>query len=354
MGSGIVSYGVYVPRYRICPKDIGKIWGQDGAGMGKALNIMAKSVPAPDEDAATIAVMAARRSLMRVDVDPSEIGAIFVGSESHPYAVKPTASIVSEAIGAAPHLTAADLEFACKAGTAGMQACLGLINSSNKNIPIDYAMAIGSDTSQGAPGNALEYSASAGGVAFLLGHQKVIADIELTMSYTTDTPDFWRREGMKYPSHGERFTGKPAYFKHIQETAEKMMRAMGTSPEDYEYAVFHQPNGKFPITIGKKLGFKMEQMEHGLLTPHIGNTYSASMMIGLANILDRARPGDRILAISYGSGAGSDGFHIVVTDEKKRYALEKSPLVMDEISHGIPIDYSIYVKFRDKIKMEGE
>lgn len=354
MSSGIVSYGIYVPRYRIYPADIGKVWGQNGASMGKALNIIAKSVPAPDEDAATIAVMAARRALMRVSLNPSDIGAIFVGSESHPYAVKPTASIVAEAIGASPYLTAADLEFACKAGTAGMQAGLGLINSSNKNIPMDYALAIGSDTSQGAPGNALEYSASAGGVAFLLGHKNVIAEIELTASYTTDTPDFWRREGMKYPSHGERFTGKPAYFKHIQSSAENIMKRMGTEPGDYQYVVFHQPNGKFPISIGKKLGFSMDQISDGLITPKIGNTYSGSMMIGLANILDRSSPGDRILAVSYGSGAGSDGFHIVVTDEMKGFEKDRSPLVEDEIKKGIPIDYSTYVKYREKIKMEGE
>ncbi|MGA1873531.1 MAG: hydroxymethylglutaryl-CoA synthase [Thermoplasmatota archaeon] len=354
MGSGIVSYGIYVPRYRIYPKDIGRIWGQNGEAMGRALNIKAKSVPAPDEDAATIAVMAARRALKRVQLDPSSIGAIFVGSESHPYAVKPTASIVAEAVGAAPYLTAADLEFACKAGTAGMQAALGLINSSNSNIPMDYAMAIGSDTSQGAPGNALEYSASAGGVSYLLGHTKVIAEILLTMSYTSDTPDFWRREGMKYPSHGERFTGKPAYFKHIQECTRMMMDTMGCEPKDYDYAVFHQPNGKFPISVGRKLGFNMDQIKDGLMTPLIGNTYSGSMMIGLANILDRAKPGDKILAVSYGSGAGSDGFHIEITNEIEDYSRDSSPLVMDEISKEIPLDYGMYVKFREKIKMEGE
>jgi len=354
LDSGIVSYGVYVPRYRIYPRDIGKVWGQNGEAMGRSLNIIAKSVPAPDEDAATIAVMAARRALKRVKVDPGEIGAIFVGSESHPYAVKPTASIVAEAIHAAPYLTAADLEFACKAGTAGMQAALGLINSSNRNIPMDYAMAIGSDTSQGAPGNALEYSASAGGVAFLLGHTGVIAEIVLTMSFTTDTPDFWRREGMKYPSHGERFTGKPAYFKHIQSSAEQIMNRMGTEAKDYDYAVFHQPNGKFPVTIGKKLGFSMEQIKDGLMTPFIGNTYSASMMIGLANILDKAEPGDSILAVSYGSGAGSDGFHIQVTDEILEYDRSGSPLVEDEIKKEIPVDYATYLKYREKIKMEGE
>lgn len=354
MKSGIVSYGTYIPEYRIQPKEIGRVWGQKGEEMGRSLNIQAKSVPAPDEDTITISVMAARRAMARTDVDPQKIGAIMVGSESHPYAVKPTATIVSEAIGAAPYLTAADLEFACKAGTAGFQSILGMIGSPNDQIPMDYGMAIGADTSQGAPGNALEYSASAGGVAFLLGKERVIASVDFTSSYTTDTPDFWRREGMMYPSHAERFTGKPAYFKHVQKCSEMIMKEMGASPDDYDYATFHQPNGKFPINIARKLGFTMEQIKPGLWTPVIGNTYSGSMMMGLAGILDIAKPGDKILAISYGSGAGSDGFHLTVTDNITKYTLDAAPTVENEASGGTIIDYALYVKFREKIKMEGE
>jgi hydroxymethylglutaryl-CoA synthase len=200
----------------------------DGEAMGKGLFIHKKSVPSPDEDVITIATEAARNMLSRTDVDPKDIGAISVGSESHPYAVKPTATVVAEAIQAAPDMTAADLEFACKAGTAGMQACMGLVGSGM----IRYGVAIGADTSQGAPGDALEYSASAGGAAYLFGSKNIIAKVNRTLSFTTDTPDFWRREGAPYPSHGGRFTGEPAYFKHIGSAARKMFEAVGTKPSD--------------------------------------------------------------------------------------------------------------------------
>ena len=219
MEAGIVSYGAYVPRYRIKPEEIGKVWGADGAAMGKGLYIIQKSVPGPDEDVVTIATEAARSMLARVpDVDPADIGAVYIGSESHPYAVKPTSTIVAEAIEATPNMTAADLEFACKAGTAGIQMCLGMVSSGFMR----YGVAIGADTSQGAPGDALEYSASAGGAAYLIGTEKVIAKINETMSFTTDTPDFWRREGQPYPKHGGRFTGEPAYFRHITSAAKMM------------------------------------------------------------------------------------------------------------------------------------
>ncbi|MCJ2511810.1 MAG: hydroxymethylglutaryl-CoA synthase, partial [Candidatus Thermoplasmatota archaeon] len=322
MDVGIVSYGAYVPRWRITPVEIGRVWGTDGEAISRGLNVKSKSVPSPDEDVVTMSVEAARNLMKRCKVHPKDIGAIYVGSESHPYAVKPTATIVAEAIEAAPDLTAADYEFACKAGTAAIQTCMGLVASNM----MKYGMAIGTDTSQGAPGDALEYSASAGGAAFLIGTSDIAARINETYSFTTDTPDFWRREGEDYPKHGARFTGEPAYFKHVLTCGKNLMEIAGTSPEDYDYVVFHQPNGKFPLRAAKMLGFGKEQTTIGLLSPMIGNTYSAAVLLGLASILDVSKPGDRILAVAYGSGAGSDAFDITVTEQITE--LRKDPFLL--------------------------
>lgn len=348
MDVGIVSYGAYIPRYRIAPKEIGRVWGSDGEAMGKNLMIFSKSVPSPDEDVITISVAAARSMMKRTDVNPKDIGALYVGSESHPYAVKPTGTIVSEAIEAAPEITVADYEFACKAGTAAIQTCMGLVGSGM----VKYGVAIGADTSQGAPGDALEYSASAGGAAFLIGSEKIIAKITCTYSYTTDTPDFWRREGQAYPSHGGRFTGEPAYFKHVSSCALGTLKKAGTKPTDYKYAVFHQPNGKFPSRVAKQLGFTDEQIKTGLLTPYIGNTYSGAVPLGLSAVLDEAKPGDRIFAIAYGSGAGCDGFDIIVTNEIANYKRENAPSVKFMIDNNKFIDYATYARYRGKIRMK--
>lgn len=347
MEVGIVSYGGYVPRWRITPKEIGKVWGTDGDVISRGLNIKSKSVPAPDEDVITISVEAARNLMKRGNINPKDIGAIYVGSESHPYAVKPTATIVAEAIEASPDLTAADYEFACKAGTAAIQTCMGLVASGM----MKYGMAIGTDTSQGAPGDALEYSASAGGAAFLIGARDIAARINETYSYTTDTPDFWRREGQMYPRHGGRFTGEPAYFKHVLTCGRNLMEIAGTTADDYEHVVFHQPNGKFPLRAAKQLGFSQEQTMTGLLSPVIGNTYSAAILLGLAAILDISKPGDRILAVAYGSGAGSDGFDIIVNDSIKELRRDPFLLIGNMISSAKFMDYATYAKFRGKIKL---
>jgi hydroxymethylglutaryl-CoA synthase len=349
MDVGIVSYGAYVPRFRIKPHEIAKVWGVDGDSMSKGLGISSKSIPAPDEDVITIAVEAARIALSRCKINTQDIGSIYVGSESHPYAVKPSATIVAEAIGATPDMTAADYEFACKAGTAAIQTCCGLVGSGT----IRYGVAIGADTSQGAPGDALEYTASAGGAAFIIGKENIIAKINKTYSYTTDTPDFWRREGEKYPSHGGRFTGEPAYFKHVLTCANNLMSQMGTKPSDYNFAVFHQPNGKFPVSAARKLGFSKEQISMGLLTPVIGNTYSGAVLIGLAAVLDVAKSGDRILLVAYGSGAGSDSFDITVTDEIERLARNGSDSVQSIIENHKFVSYATYAKYMGKIHLRG-
>jgi hydroxymethylglutaryl-CoA synthase len=344
--AGIVGYGIYIPSYRIKVEEIAKIWGDDPEAISKGLVVQEKSVPAPDEDTTTISVEASRHALARAMIDPQKIGAIYVGSESHPYAVKPTSTIVAEAIDAAPHLTAADLEFACKAGTAGMQICMGLVDSRI----VDYGLAVGADTSQGAPGDALEYTASAGGAAYIIGKENTIADFEGTYSFTTDTPDFYRREGKPYPRHGGRFTGEPAYFKHVISATQGFFDKMGTEAKDYDHVVFHQPNGKFYLKAAKKLGFSNEQSKTGLLTPFIGNTYSGATPLGLAAILDIAKPGDRVLAVSYGSGAGSDAFSLTVNDniEERR---DNAPKVAEMIAKKNYVDYATYAKYKGKIRM---
>jgi hydroxymethylglutaryl-CoA synthase len=342
---GIVGYGSYLPRYRIKVEDIAKQWGADANALKRGLLLYEKTVPGLDEDTITISVEAARYALQRAQIDPQKIGAVYIGSESHPYAVKPSGTILIDALGIGPHVHVASYEFACKAGSEAMYVAYSLVKAGE----MDYALGIGADTSQGAPGDALEYSASAGGAAFIMGKEKVVAEILFTHSYTSDTPDFWRREHEFYPRHAGRFTGEPAYFKHIFNSGKSLLEKSGMSPSDFQFAVFHMPNGKFPQEVGKKLGFIKEQMEAGWIVPWMGNTYSGSSPTGLAAILDVANPGDKIFMVSFGSGAGSDGFIFQVTDEINNVR-NLAPKLRDMLDKDkIYLDYGHYAKFRKKI-----
>jgi len=341
-GVGIVGYGSYIPRYRLPGSEIARIWT---AGLAPS-PVQEKAVAGIDEDVVTMSIEAARNALVCAAIDPRRIGAVWVGSESHPYAVKPTSTIVAESIGASSDILAADWEFACKAGTEAVQAALGLIGSGMTQ----YVLSIGMDTAQGRPGDALEYTAGSGGAAFILGPAKESCAVyQGSYSYVTDTPDFWRRAGEVYPSHGDRFTGEPAYFAHTISAASTLMDMMNTKAVDYDFSVFHQPNVKFPARAAKTLGFTPDQFAAGLLANEIGNVYSGSCMIGLTAILDIAKPGDRILMVSYGSGAGSDAFDLRVTERITKVPPARRTTA-DYIERRREIDYGTYVRFRDKLK----
>jgi hydroxymethylglutaryl-CoA synthase len=307
MKTSIHAFGTYVPHMRIKAAVIAEHW-QRGSEQADGLGIIEKAVPSRDEDAFTLAWEAARVALENSDISPQDIQAIFVGSESHPYAVKPTSAMLVSALQLNPFSHCADLEFACKAGTAAIQ----IVSAMAAAKQVKFGLAIGTDTAQSKPGDALEYSAAAGAAAFIIGlstpKNPGICSIDATLSYASDTPDFWRGTEDKYPSHAGRFTGEPSYFHHVESSAKKIMEQEKLKPEDFNHVVFHMPNGKFPQQIAKKLGFTDKQMEAGFIVPHIGNTYSACSPLGLASVLQTAKKGNRLLMVSYGSGAGSDAF----------------------------------------------
>lgn len=340
---GIVGYGAYVPRFRIKAQEIARVWG----GADEGLPIDEKAVPGLDEDTITMSIEAARNAMARAGIDAAQLRAVWVGSESHPYAVKPSSTLVAEALGASGATLAGDWQFACKAGTEAMQAAIALVGSEMA----DYALAIGMDTAQGRPHDALEYTAGAGGAAYIMGPaENALAVLEGSYSYVTDTPDFFRRQYQHYPEHGNRFTGEPAYLHHTHAATETFLQEMNFTPRDFQYAIFHQPNVKFPLQVSHELGFTREQVNPGLLVGKIGNTYAGAALIGMTNVLDVAKPNDRILLVSFGSGAGSDVFSYVVTDKilARRDLAKRTAFYLGRRE---TIDYARYARYRNKLVM---
>ncbi|MGC8631463.1 MAG: hydroxymethylglutaryl-CoA synthase [Thermoprotei archaeon] len=349
-GVSIYGWGSYVPPYRLTVAEISRVWGRDPKQYEEELNVKEKAVAGADEDTATMAVEAAKNAISRASVSTRDIGVVYVGSESPPYAVKPTATTVAEALGIGPLSLAADLEFACKAGSEGLEAAVALVGSGM----VKYGLAIGSDTAQGGPGDHLEYTAASGATAFLVGPESsnAAASLEGSVSYVSDTPDFWRRSGARYPSHGEGFTGEPAYFKHVEGATKALLQELGLKPSDFDYVVFHQPNGRYPLTAARDLGFAPSTLKTGLLSPFIGNTYAAASLTGFSAVLDEAKPGQRVLVTSFGSGAGSDSFSFLISDgvEERR---ARAKFVMDYVKKRVEIDYALYLKFRGGINLGG-
>jgi len=342
--TGIAGWGVYIPRWRLNLQEISEIWGFSPE-QPRELGVVEKSVAGIDEDAVTMGWEAAKNALKRAGINPKEIGAVWFGTESKPYAVKPSATILAEALGITPYTMATDWEFACRAASEAIRVSIGVVASGL----VKYTLVVGSDTAQANPGDVLEFTASSAATALIIGNrEESAAYFESSATYVTDTPDFWRRDSSKYPLHGEAFTGEPSYFRHIVGAVKALFEKTGLRPEDFDYAVFHQPNGTFPIRVARMLGFPKEKVLPGLVTPYIGNSYNSSALIGLARVLEQAKPGQRVLLAPFGSGAGSDAFSLVVTDKvlEKR---NKAPTVDDYIQRKHIISYALYAKYRGLI-----
>ncbi len=335
---GIVGYGVYTSRFRIT----------EGA--------LQRSVPFVDEDSVTAAVEAGKLALIHSGVDSSLVGKIYVGSESNPYAVKPIASKVAQVLklgeedGDVQGVDAVDTEFACKAASSMFKDAASLVNYPKSGVK--NAMVIGADNSQaaprGCPGGELDLFVGYGGAAYIFGKHDVIAEIEGWYSCTSDTPDFWRRDGETYPMHGGRFTGDPAYFKHVRKASMKLMDRLNLKTADIDYFVAHQPNPQFPVRVAKELGFKDEQYTASLLINKFGNTYSGCSPVGLAAVLDIAKPEKRILVASYGSGAGSDAYVFRTTSQilDKRQRQKMNIKYQAENPFIRSVDYTTYRRLK--------
>lgn len=341
---GIVGYSFYTSRFRIVE------------------GFMERSVPFIDEDPITASVEAGKLSLIHAGIDPKMVGKVYVGSESNPYAVKPIASKVAQVLelgakveGGLQEVDAIDTQFACKAATSMFKDAVAL--AYYPFLETSYVMVIGADNAQAAPrgtmAGELDFFVGFGASAFIIGCYDVVAEVEAWYSCTSDTPDFWRRDAEKYPRHGGRFTGEPAYFKHIEKAGMGIMKKFGYRPSDFDHIVLHQPNLTFPIKAAINLGFKEEQYALGLKVSKFGNTYASSSPLGLAAVLDKAKPYQRILLISYGSGAGSDAYIFLTTPHllKKREGQKFTVEWQAENEFIKYIDYSTYRKFKAGLEL---
>lgn len=349
MNTGIVSYGVAVPKYRIESGEIWKVWKNIATSFFDLLSISERGVLGPEEDTLTLAVAAARQALERSSVEPGKIGAVLLGTGTSPYATKAAATVLIDALGLPSSIVAADVQCADKSGSTALWLAASMIEAGQ----IDYALVIGADTMNRhtQPGMVLEYVASAAAVAFVLGKENPIAVLEARASHTHDQNDYFRTEGERFIQPGAGFYGWVANWgllDHVVPAGQALFEKTGLTPADFAKFAVPQKTGLRPLMTMGKLELDMMQVLPYVLTAQIGDCGAAGVPLSLAHILDFAEPGERIGVIDYGAGAGCDAWSLVCTEA----LAERRPqngLVIEQLDDKIMVDYATMVKYEQKL-----
>ncbi len=299
--AGIISYGAYIPFYRLSRKEIGKAWGK-GGGAGE------KAVAGGDEDTITMAVEACYDSLRGMDAE--KIDRLYFASTTPPYVEKQSASIVSAALNLRKDINTFDIGHSNRSGTNGFTAALDAVASGNGQT----ALVTASDA-QVAPGDSPnELIFGDGAAALVVGDTDVAVSIENTYSITSEFMDAWRLPQDRHSQAWEdRFVRDKGYLRVLPEAVAGFMQKFGKSPKDFDRVVYNAPNGKTHSIAAKKMGFDYKEQVQEPLFANVGDTGAASAMMILVSCLEQAKPGDRILLANYGDGA--DVFELLVTEQ---------------------------------------
>jgi len=320
-----------------------------------------KLVVAPSDDSFTIGVKCLSGAIKRAGIDPLQLNAINFGTESPPLEVgsaTPIAGMSYSMLGMPMPIYryAARAEFACKPATESIRLATAVLKE--KPDEVKYYAIVGCDTPQAEPGDDLQQSTSDGGGALILSKEKGPISIESSHSANVFFGDFWRTAGSKYPTHEGPGTGIP-YFLLTNTVLFDMIEEKGFSKRELEseiYYYFHEPIGRFPINVAKGLcdeyGLDFKKVKERLVSLPLGNMYAGNWFFHFSWAVEHAKPGDKILGISYGSGAGSDGFLINV-NESIEDIKKKMPTVEEQLEMVEDISVKRYIDFVESPNKEG-
>ena len=335
--AGIIGYGVYIPKFRLKQEDAARAWGGWSAGE--------KSVCGVDEDIVTMAAEASQKAIAHAGVDPSEIGAIYLGTCSSPYIEQYVAPILAETLELGPDATMVDYCGSLNAGLMALQACLDALAAKR----IKCGIVIATENRATTSGSAGEAGFGCGAAAFVIGTGGTIADIEGTYNYTTLFIDRWRATTDNFVSdHFDiQFDRVYGFERHIIAATKGLLKKLDRKVEDFTQVILQQPDARLPGLAAKSLGVKGERMALGTIVTALGDLGSASTFVGLAGVLDKAKPGDKILVVSYGSGSSSAVSLAVGAgiEKGKRVATLEKYLKRKQY-----IDYVTYLKLAGTIK----
>ena len=337
--AGIISYGAYIPIYRLKRDEMARAWSRGSSGGERAVANF-------DEDSATMAVEAIRDCLR--DIERQSVDSLYFASTTPPYREKQTASLIAQASDLKRQLFAADFTDSLRCGTMALQAAMDAVASGSAK----RAVVAAADIRIGPPQSSSEQDFGDGAAALLIGDQGVICEIEGSYSHADDILDTWKTEIDTFTrSWEDRFILSEGYTRNIAEAISGIMQKYSLKPKDIAKVVLYAPDARRHSELARELGFDPKSQVQDPMFKSLGNTGAAFALMMLAAALEEAKPGDRILFANYGDGA--DAFILRVTNEITKLKVRRG--IKGHLASKLELKtYEKYVRFRKLMPLESQ
>ncbi|MEM4700351.1 MAG: OB-fold domain-containing protein [Candidatus Nezhaarchaeales archaeon] len=329
---GIVSYGAYVPRWRISKELLSR--GAKGE----------RAVAGPDEDSLTMAVDAAIDCLR--GVDRSAVDAVFFASTTSPFKEKGVASMISAALDLRRDIVTADFGGTLRAGTTAMKVAIDAVRAGS----LRSVLVVSADCRLGPPGSAFELNFGDGAAAFLIGPQGSVAEYVGGYFVADEIYDVWRRDVDLYvQSWEERFVYLQGYLRVLSEVIKGLFAKEGVGPKEVSKAAIYAPDARRLAELARAVGLDAATQVQDPLLDAVGCTGAAHAPMLLVAALEGAREGDRVLVASYGNGGDALLFTVKEGVEKVR-ASRRGLRGRLAAKRAVP-DYVTYLRWRRLIQL---
>jgi 3-hydroxy-3-methylglutaryl CoA synthase len=332
---GIVSYGAYIPIYRLSRDMPWLTWG--GLPVGGE-----RSVANFDEDTITMAVEAGNNCLQGLNRD--EVDAIFLASTTTPYKEKQCAGIVAEALDLKRNIRTADFTNSLRSATIAMRAAMDAIAAGSAK----KVLVVAADCRMGQPSTEYEQAFGDGSAAILLGSADLIASIDGSHTHYNDIMDLWRLDNDTFVRFWEdRFIVEHGYLNNTAEAVKAIMSERGLKPADLTRAVLYAFDARRHQQLARNLGFDYKTQVQESFFSNVGNTGSAYALMMLVGALEEAKAEDKLLLANYGDGA--DAFILTITKGGKKLKARRG--IKYHLDSKLPLmSYDKYLRYRGIIQ----
>ena len=300
--AGIISFGAYIPLWRLSRDAIAEAW--QSASIGGE-----RSLANNDEDTVTMATEAAIDCLSGWQRE--KVDGLYFASTTSPYKEKECSTLVAMVADLRPDIITADFGNSLRAGTQALRAALDAIVSGSAS----QVLVTASDCRTGYPRSNLEQTFGDAAAAVLIGNTaKPAVILEGSYSISNELYDVWRLDKDIYvQSWEDRFIIEHGYTENMEKAISGLLRKKALSIKDIAKAVLYAPTSRAQQGLARRLGFDTKTQVQDLLIGNVGITGCAHVLLILVAALEEAKAGDRILLASYGSGC--DAFLLSVTEE---------------------------------------